>query len=344
MKKNLIFSILFIGLIGVLSSCEKDETKTIMLTDPIAPSIVTVPSLTLARTSGNDTLEFIGKPVDPGFSASATYILEACATGNNFANAVTVKSDVQANSIKISVSDLNGILLKLFPADQVSSIDFRIRAILVVDAGTGALGTGSNPLVYASAPQTANVTLYGLPRLDLISGGNAIGKVESALGNGIYAGFVKLDPAKPYTLKDPDANKTYGAGGTGIILDGAAITPGTAGWFKMNVDVNALTYSVNPYMIGLVGSATANGWDSPDQKMDYDSQSGTWNITTNLKDGEIKFRLNDGWAWNLGGTPDKLVHNGDNIAVTAGNYSITLTITNATAGSEAGTFTIVKNN
>ena len=77
--------------------------------------------------------------------------------------------------------------------------------------------------------------------------------------------------------------------------------------------------------------------------MDYDAQSGTWSITTDLVAGEIKFRKNDGWSWNLGGTADKLEHNGANIPVTAGNYTITLTITNETAGSEAGTCTIVKN-
>ena len=60
---------------------------------------------------------------------------------------------------------------------------------------------------------------------------------------------------------------------------------------------------------------------------------------------EIKFRKNDGWSWNLGGTKDNLVHNGDNIPITsAGNYTITLTISVDTQGSEAGSCTIVKNN
>ena len=44
-----------------------------------------------------------------------------------------------------------------------------------------------------------------------------------------------------------------------------------------------------------------------------------------LADGEIKFELNDGWAWNLGynksntGNLNDLFHDGDNIAVTAGS-------------------------
>ena len=92
-------------------------------------------------------------------------------------------------------------------------------------------------------------------------------------------------------------------------------------------------------MIGLVGSATPNGWDSPDQKMDYDAVTGTWKKTLTLVAGEFKFRLNDAWVWNLGGTTDNLTQGGNNIAVTAGNYTISLTIINGTTG----TYKIVKN-
>lgn len=336
--KNLFIYLTFIGLIGLLFSCEKDETKVVMLTNPIAPTIQTVPNLTLKRTSGNDTLVFVGTAVDPGFQASATYFLEACAKGNNFKDAVVILSSVVPTAFKITVSDLNGILLKKFPADQVSSVDLRIRSVLVVDAGTGALGTGNKPFEYISEIKNANVTVYGLPRLDIVGSG-IDQKIESALGDGKYAGFVKLDKTKAFTLRNPDTNTSYGVTGGKLAANGAAIVPSENGWFKLNADTEALTYSTEAYMIGLIGSATPNGWDTPDQKMDYDAASGTWKITLTLVTGEIKFRLNDGWAWNLGGTPDNLTQGGDNIAVSAGNYTITLTIINGTTG----TFRIVKN-
>jgi hypothetical protein len=342
MNRHSIILLVLIGLTG-LFGCEKDETKVIMSANPVAPTLKTLPDLTLKRAEGTKVLEFTGTPVDPGFKASATYYLEACLKGNNFADPVTIYSGNQDESIKITVSDLNGILLKKFPADQVSPIDFRIRALLVVDAGTGAPGTSTDPFEYSSAATNANVTIYGLPRLDLVNSGLAQ-KIESALGDGKYSGFVKLDATKPFTLNDPDANINYGASGAALAVDGAGITVTASGWYKFNVDTKALTYSLSPYMIGLVGSATPNGWDSPDQKMDYDSGTGTWVITITLVAGDIKFRLNDGWAWNLGGTTTNLVHNGDNIPVTAGNYTIALTITVAEpVGSEAGKYTIVKN-
>ena len=339
---NKLKYLLIIGLVGLLFSCEKDGTNVVMLSNPIVPTIKTMPDLTLKRAEATKVLTFTGTPVDPGFRASANYFLEACVTGNNFADAFTLISGIQDTLLTITVSDLNGIMLKKLPADQTSSVDVRIRSVLVVDAGTGAPGTGTKPFAYSSAVKTVNVTTYGLPRLDLINSG-ITQKIESALGNGIYAGLVKLDATKAFTLKDPDANVTYGKGGTGLAVNGTGISATASGWHKLTANIKALTYTLDPYMIGLVGSATPNGWNSPDQKMDYDPQTGTWKITITLVDGDIKFRLNDAWGWNLGGTSAKLEHNGANIPVTAGKYTITLTITNATEGSEAGTCTIVKN-
>ncbi|MCD6179241.1 MAG: SusE domain-containing protein [Bacteroidales bacterium] len=332
--KNKIY-ILFIGLLGLLVSCEKDGEQIVMLDNPIAPTIAAMPNLTLERNNGTDVLEFVGTNVDPGFTASAKYFLEANVAGTDFDDPIIILSDVQANSFKITVSDLNGILLKKFPADAVSSVDFRIRAELVTDGGTGA-----ETFEYTSATTTANVTLYGLPRLNLLNSG-IDQKIESALGNGDYTGFVKLDATMPFTLVDPDADIEYGDNAGALAVDGSGISVDESGWYNLSANTVDLTYSVNAYMIGLIGSATPNGWNTPDQKMDYDAKTGTWSITIDLVDGEIKFRKNDGWAWNLGGTPDNLIGDGPNLAVSAGNYTITLTITDDTA--KTGTCTIVKN-
>jgi hypothetical protein len=347
MKKNLIIYLTFIGLLGLFTGCEEDGTKVVISSSPIAPTLKTIPDLTLSRANAAEILEFVGTPVDPGFQASANYVLEACAAGNAFADAVTVYSGVQDTSIKMTVSEINGILLKKFPADAASTADFRIRSVLVVDAGTGAPGTTSDPMVYSSAAKTADVTPYGLPRLDLLDSGLAQ-KIESAKGDGKYLGFVKLDAAKPFTLVDPDSGIEYGASGTALVVNGAGIVVANSGWHRLSADINGLTYSVEPYMIGLIGSATPNAWNSPDTKMDYNSANGTWYINNvTLVAGDIKFRLNDGWAWNLGYYPGtmeltNLFHNGDNIAVAPGIYTITLTIINPTGPTETGSCTLVK--
>ena len=54
-----------------------------------------------------------------------------------------------------------------------------------------------------------------------------------------------------------------------------------------------------------------------------------------LLDGEIKFRLNNDWAVNVGGADGILVDGGDNLVSTAGYYNITLDFNNNTYAIEA---------
>jgi hypothetical protein len=345
MRKISFIYLVLIGLLATFSSCEKDEDKVVMLGSPVAPSISIMPDLTLTRTNGNNVLVFVGTPVNPGFNASSNYFLEAAAAGTNFAEPVVVLSSIQDTAMRITVSDLNSALLKKFPADQVSSVDFRIRSVLVVDAGTGAVGTSSNPLVYLSDVKNANVTVYGLPRLDFVANNEVFGKVESALGDGSYTGFIKLDNTKAFTIKDPDSNITYGKAGETIVENGTATTHDNSGWHQITVNTNDKTISIVPYMVAAVGEFTDWG-NQPDKFMDYDSQNGYWYTTIDLPIGPMKFRLNSAWTSNWGPGSDmslpadgkiNLPNSNGNILITsAGNYTISFTV-NGTAGS--ATFT-----
>jgi hypothetical protein len=99
---------------------------------------------------------------------------------------------------------------------------------------------------------------------------------------------------------------------------------------------NAYTYSANYW--GLIGSATPDGWDA-DQNMTWDAVNQSMTITVDLIVGEFKFRANDDWAINLGGTPEALEQDGPNLQITEdGNYTIHLYL----AG-QVPTCTIVKN-
>jgi hypothetical protein len=350
MKKNILIFMTVIGLTALFTACEKDGEKIIMLSNPVPPTLTTVPDLTLERTNGTNVLEFVGTPVDPGFQASATYYIDACEAGTNFTDPVTIWSGNQCKSMKITVSDLNGILLKKFPADASTPLDLRLRAVLIVDAGTGAPGTGTIPFSYNSALKSATAALYGLPRLNLVNSGMDQ-KIESALGDGNYTGYVNLDITKPFTLLNPDDNTTYGGNAKVLQVDGPAFIPEFNGWNKMTVNVNALTYELNHFAVGLIGSATPNGWSAPDSKMNYDADGGFWHITLDLIVGYIKFRVNDVWdgGINLGLGDDSnpgyslsnLWNNGSSKDIpidAAGNYTIRLYI-----GSSTYSCTITKN-
>jgi len=346
MKKYFIILLAFIGIAGLFASCEKDGDKITMLEDVVEPQITTFPAdLTFTRAKGASTIEFVGTTVNPGFNASATYFLEACAAGNNFVNKIVLFSGVKAESIQLKVSDVNQALLKNFAGDATHSIDFRLRSVLVVDGGTGA--NEGKVFEHISAVTTKSVALYGLPKLDLQNSGKTQ-KVVSPGGDGKYTNYVKLDKTQAFTLKDPDTNKEYCMDGDGTLKEGTTpgITSSDNGWYKLEADIVNLTYKLTPFMLGIAGSSAPNGWDGPNQKMDFDDITGTWSITIDLIPGMIKFRANDGWAWNMGladsGVAGELKQGGvgNDIPVTeAGTFTIVLTI----ISDAQGTYTITKN-
>lgn len=106
-----------------------------------------------------------------------------------------------------------------------------------------------------------------------------------------------------------------------------------AGYYQVDVDLSEKTYTLTPITsIGIIGSASPNGWDS-DVDMTYvpynkDTKevNGYWEVKNiTLSAGEIKFRANDDWAISWGGELDNLTtKNGGNITVEAGTYDIKL--------------------
>lgn len=342
MNKNLIILILLLGFVGLFSNCKKDGTQVTIADNVIVPSILTFPDLALSRDNSTDTIEFVCSPVQPGFTASTKYVLEACPTGNDFLESVEIYSGIQIKSVKMTVSDLNERLLKILTEDKTSSADFRVRVTLVQDGGTGV-----EPLIYDSETATKNVTTYGLPRLDLIGSGIEQ-KIVSPAGDGNFKQYVKLDPANPFTLYDPVTDTYYGGSGGTLVVAGADLTVDTKGYYDLQADINNLTYTIDPYMIAIIGDATGS-WDN-DQDMDFNAAKGYWYITLDLAGGKfIKFRKNDGWAWNMGladgengGLSGDLKQGGvgnDIPIAESGNYTVYFTI----LSDAAGKYQIVKN-
>lgn len=94
-----------------------------------------------------------------------------------------------------------------------------------------------------------------------------------------------------------------------------------AGYYKVDVDLESKSYVLTPITtIGIIGSASPNGWDS-DVDMTYVPYNaetkalGYWEAKDiTLASGEIKFRANDDWAINWGGDVNALTQGGDNIS------------------------------
>ena len=130
-------------------------------------------------------------------------------------------------------------------------------------------------------------------------------------------------------------------GADGTLEAGGANIPVTAGKYVVTVNMNDMTYEIEPIanIWGLVGDATPNGWDGPDVQLNIDYTSeyttgGVWYINNvSLVAGEIKFRADNDWGLNYGddGADGTLENGGANIAIPAdGNYDVVMDLSTLT--------------
>ncbi len=155
----------------------------------------------------------------------------------------------------------------------------------------------------------------------------------------IYTGYSYLTGEFKLTSA-PDWNHTnYGVANGKLDTGGGNLSVAAAGFYLIKANLNDMSYSTTLTNWGLIGSATTGGW-STSTPMTYNASDNSWSVTTNLVVGEYKFRANDGWDINVGGTTDHLTAGGGNLSVaTAGNYTIKLFLTNE----ESSYCTVTKN-
>ena len=175
---------------------------------------------------------------------------------------------------------------------------------------------------------------------------NDWGAIEQPLycgdGNGTYVGFFYAQDADwsggKGAFKFTGAFNSWNEGnyGTGTInddgLSGTLIDDGGSGnvlaepgFYRAEVNLADMTYQLTPiYSIGIIGPAQAGGW-SDDTDMTYNPETRAWEATIELAADEFKFRANDDWAINWGGTAENLIQDGSNLKITeAGTYFIQL--------------------
>ena len=158
--------------------------------------------------------------------------------------------------------------------------------------------------------------------------------------DGVYSGFFYAQDADwsggMGAFKFTGAFNSWDEGnyGTGTInddgLSGTLIDDGgsgnclaTPGFYKAEVNLAEMTYQLTPITgIGLIGPAQAGGWDT-DTDLTFNPETRAWEGTIELAADEFKFRANDGWDINWGGTIDNLTQDGPNLKIeTAGKYFI----------------------
>ena len=154
-------------------------------------------------------------------------------------------------------------------------------------------------------------------------------------GNGTYKGFFYAQDADWSGGKGAfkfqkefgswDVNYGYGSGddASGTLTEGGDNILVTPGFYYAEIDLAAMTYKLTSISgIGIIGPAQAGGW-SEDTDLTYNAETRAWEGTVDLTADEFKFRANDDWAINWGGSEDNLTQDGANLKITeAGKYFI----------------------
>lgn len=199
-----------------------------------------------------------------------------------------------------------------------------LQTPVIPGAGTWIVTLDMNNLTYT----------VGKPVLYMAGDANGWATNDYLAGNdGVhYTGYMYLNQNGFKFCTQPEWKGTNYGADFNTAADAANITmTEEAGYYKVDVDLESKSYVLTPITtIGIIGSASPNGWDS-DVDMTYVPYNaetkalGYWEAKDiTLASGEIKFRANDDWAINWGGDVNALTQGGGNIAVEEGTYDIKL--------------------
>ena len=191
------------------------------------------------------------------------------------------------------------------------------QSIVIAGTGTWIVTLDMNNLTYT----------VGKPVLYMAGDANGWNQIDylSSEDGVHFTGYMYLNQNGFKFCTQPNWDGTnYGGAFFGESEDNIMMTQ-EAGFYQVDVDLSAKTYTLSPFNIGIIGNATPSGWAS-DTDMTYNPTERCWEIKgVELSDGEMKFRANDDWALSWGGELDNLTtQNGPNIAVAAGTYDIKL--------------------
>lgn len=278
---------------------------------------------------------------DPDFNSDPTntqvsiaYVVEASLAGTDFATLAILGNITDVTSLSISHSDLNSAaLLSGLVPEETGSLDVRIKA--TIETASGAIERYSNSI-------TINVTPYstsaGLSTWGVVGSGYnnwgafADGQFYTTTQPNVIVTYLTLVDGEIKFRENNDWGNNYGdSGADGTLDNGGDNIVVSAGTYKITVNFNDNTYTMEPFYLGLIGSGY-NDWGNagPDGKFYYDYTTGAFKIGVQLVDGEVKFRMNSDWGTNYGGNNGMLSLDGDNIPVTAGYYTITVDLNNNT--------------
>ena len=330
MKAFLNRFLILLAITAILGSCEDDEMVVINENASTTLSVDITNTVLEEANEGQEAMKLTWTEPDFGYNAAVQYNVLFDLASGDFSAPQSVAVGQSLEKVFLT-EDLNKILLNLGVEPGVSTgVKVKVDAIL------------SKQYKITSATSDFNATAYS-GVLDLTTPWGVVGSATpngwdgpdipfyKTSESGVYAAYATLTDGEWKIRKDNDWAVNYGDNGADGTLeqDGANIVA-NAGTYRILFDENALTYTIENYSWGLVGSATPNGWDGPDISLTFDPCSDTWWAIADLTDGEWKIRQNNDWGLNYGddGADGSLEQNGANIAATAGKYLVIVDFNN----------------
>jgi starch-binding outer membrane protein SusE/F len=151
--KTSILSFITILLLLVLFSCKKDETKAVLLDNPIPAQFIEPTdgaSFILTRQDSAINIVFKWEPADFGFTAGLNNIVQLDKDGSDFASPIVVFKGYY-DSTSVTVYSLNSMLIKA--KDTVETLfQLRIQSILPTSQGSFADTVFSTPIKISITP------------------------------------------------------------------------------------------------------------------------------------------------------------------------------------------------
>ena len=195
-----------------------------------------------------------------------------------------------------------------------------LQTPVIPGAGTWIVTLDMNNLTYT----------VGKPVLYMAGDANGWNQIDVLNGDdGVhFTGYMYLNQNGFKFCTQPNWDGTnYGADFDTAPDAGNIVIAEEAGFYQVDVDLSAKTYTLTPFTIGIIGNATPKGWDG-DTNMTYKPEERCWELKdVKLTDGEMKFRHTNDWSLSWGGELDNLTtQNGPNIVVAAGTYDIKLVV------------------
>ena len=323
----------------LFASCEDEERNPRVI--PESWPMITAPTggaFVLTEEEEENLLTTVEwTEADFGFRAEITYVLELDREGNEFNDAVALATTSSVSSAPLYVGAVNNTLLSSGYPFGVEG-DFEIRVSASVHSDVNKLY--SDPVALSFTP-FEKIVVYPMLYVpgDYMTPDWSPGdspNVYSLKSNNRYEGYIYSPNATAnfkFTSEPSWSGTNYGYG-SGDELSGTLSDDGGAGnlsltgegYYKLNVDLTAMTYNFLRTEWGLIGDATPGGWDD-DTDMTYDPVTKVWSVTLDLVPGEMKFRANNGWDLNYGSDNANGIADsgGKNIPIeTGGNYTVEL--------------------